>query len=464
MLLKVLAMYRILFLLAVGVPIFASEYKAGVARVRITPETPIWMSGYASRNHPSEGVAQDLWAKALAIEDKKGNRVVVVTTDLIGLPRTVADEIAARCVKQYGLDRAHLLLNSSHTHTGPVIGSMLVTMWDLPAEQTSAIQQYTRSLIEKVVQVVGSAVQDLSPAEIALGTGETGFGMNRREFTSKGVRLGVNPSGPVDHTVPVLRIAAPDGKIRAVLFGYACHNTTFNGDMYRISGDYAGYAQETIETLHPGATAMFLMLCGGDQNPQPRGTEALAQQHGHELAGAVENTLKEKLTKVSGPIQAAFLTTELPLGPYTREDFEALKNDRAPQRRRLAEATLKAFDERRAIHNVSYPAQAIRFGKIVTLVALGGEVVVPYDLELKREYRRERLIVAGYSNDVMCYIPTAQMLKEGGYEPVDSMVYYGFPAPFASEVEDRVLDAARTVLKRVGLSHQEKSQYGGRVK
>jgi hypothetical protein len=458
MLLKLLAMYRILFVVAATASMFPAEYKAGVARVRITPEAPIWMSGYASRNHPSEGVSQDLWAKALAIEDGKRNRVVIVTTDLIGLPRAVGDEIAARCAKEHGLDRAHLILNSSHTHTGPVIGSMLVTMWDLPADQTRAIQQYTRTLVDKIVQAVGSAVQDLSPAEVALGTGEVGFAMNRREFTPKGVRLGVNPSGPVDHTVPVLRITATDGRLRVVLFGYACHNTTFNGDMYKISGDYAGFAEATVETQHPGATAMFLMLCGGDQNPQPRGTEALAEQHGHELAAAVEDVLKENLAKVSGTIRAAFFTTELPLAPYTRDDFEAMKNDRAPQRRRLAEATLKAFDERRAIHTVAYPAQAIRFGKVVTLVALGGEVVVPYALELKREYPREQLIVAGYSNDVMCYIPTARMLKEGGYEPVDSMVYYGFPAPFASEVEDRVLDAARMVLKRVGWAHRGKPQ------
>lgn len=443
-------MHRIVWFLTATALLSASEYKAGVARMRITPETPIWLSGYASRNHPSEGVLQDLWAKALALEDGKRSRVIIVTTDLIGLPRAIADEIAARCAKDYGIDRAHLLLNSSHTHTGPVVGSMLASMWDLRPEQTSAIQQYSRMLIDKVVQTVGMALQDLSPARIAFGAGEAGFAVNRREFTPRGVRLGVNPAGPTDHTVPVLQITGADGRVRAVLFGYACHNTTFNGDMYKISGDYAGTAQTVIEQQHPGATALFLMLCGGDQNPQPRGSEVLAEQHGHELAAAVEHVLERNLKEVSGTIRAAFNSTELPLAPYTRDDFEAMKSDRTPQRRRLAEATLKAIDERRAIHSVPYPAQAIRFGSTLTIVALGGEVVVPYDLRLKSQYPRQQLIVAGYSNDVMCYIPTAQMLKEGGYEPVDSMVYYGFPAPFAPEVEERVLNAAQTVLKRVG--------------
>ena len=68
--------------------------------------------------------------------------------------------------------------------------------------------------------------------------------MNRREFTEKGVILGVNPRGPVDRSVPVLRVTNPDGKVLAVLFGAACHNTTLGPKDYRISGDFAGFAQE----------------------------------------------------------------------------------------------------------------------------------------------------------------------------------------------------------------------------
>jgi hypothetical protein len=428
----------------------APDYKVGVGKVRITPESPVWLSGYASRNHASEGVLQDLWAKALAIEDSKRTRVVIVTTDVIGLPRAISDEIAARCMKSYGLERAHLLLNSSHTHTGPVIGTMLTSMWDLPANELAAIQSYSRSLVDKVVEAVGLALNNSAPAQISMGTGEASFATNRREFTAKGVRLGVNPTGPSDRSVPVLRITAPDGSLRAVLFGYACHNTTFGGDFYKISGDYASFAQNAVEKQHPGATAMFLMLCGGDQNPNPRGTAEVAERNGEDLAQAVERVLSRDLRRVFGPIRTAFHLTELPLAPYTREEFEAMRNDKSLHRKRLAEATLKALDERHAVRTVPYPTQAIRFGKDTVIVALGGEVVVPYQLRLKREFGGSNLIVAGYSNDVMCYIPTAQMLKEGGYEPVDSMVYYGMPASFAPDVEDRVMDAARTVLKRVG--------------
>src|SRR5438046_9172986 len=112
-------MVKIVALFLLGTILAAADYKAGVARLIITPEKPIYLSGYADRKHASEGVVHDLWAKALAIEDAKHGRVVIVTTDLIGLPRSVSDIVAARVQKEYGLDRAHLVLNSSHTHTGP---------------------------------------------------------------------------------------------------------------------------------------------------------------------------------------------------------------------------------------------------------------------------------------------------------------------------------------------------------
>ena len=122
--------------------------------------------------------------------------------------------------------------------------------------------------------------QDLAPARLSVGHGAVGFAVNRREPTPEGVKIGVNPAGPVDHDVPVLKVTGKDGSLRAVLFGYACHNTTLGGDFYRIGGDYAGYAQAELEKAHPGATALFVMLCGGDQNPNPRGTLDLAVRHG----------------------------------------------------------------------------------------------------------------------------------------------------------------------------------------
>jgi hypothetical protein len=442
---------KLVSFLVAATALAAVDFRAGVARVVITPKTPIWLSGYGSRTRPSEGVLHDLWAKALALEDNKGNRVVIVSTDLIGLPRSISDLVAARVQKQYGLERSRLVLNSSHTHTGPMLRGNLDIMFALPDEQKAIIEEYSRTLADRLVAVVGGALGQLSPATVSFGQGETGFAVNRREPTPKGVKIGVNPSGPVDRSVPVLKVAAPDGALRAVVFGYACHNTTLTGEFYQISGDYAGFAQIELEKKHPGVAAMFLMLCGGDQNPNPRSTLELAEQHGKSLAEEVHRVLTGEMAPVRPPLKAAFRIVEPVFAPQTRETFEQRVNDSNPVRARHAKAMLAAYDERRPIRRVAYPIQAVRFGKDLTLVSLGGEVVVDYALRIKREFPDEKLIVAGYSNDVMCYIPSLRVLKEGGYEAVDSMMYYGQPGPFNEEVEETIFDGLYQVMKRVGI-------------
>jgi len=257
-------------------------------------------------------------------------------------------------------------------------------------------------------------------------------------------------SGPVDPDVPVLRVASSGGSLLAVLFGYACHNTTLTQEFYELSGDYAGFAQIDLERAHPGAAAMFLMLCGGDQNPNPRGKRELAEQHGRTLAEEVDRVLGTELTPVKPPIRAAFQNVELEFAFHTREKFEQELKDTNPARVRRAHAMLEAYDERHPIRQTPYPIQAIRFDSALTILALGGEVVVDYSLRLKREYPG-KLIVAGYSNDVMSYIPSLRVLREGGYEAVDSMIYYGQPGPYADDIEERIVDGVRRVMKAVGV-------------
>ena len=408
------------------------------------------MSGYSARTHPSDGVATDLWTKALALEDPKGGRVVIVTMDLVGIPRSISDTVAARVQKKYGLERSNIVFNCSHTHTGPVVWPNLSTMFDLTPEQQRVVDAYARKLTEDLFTVVGSALADLSPAELSVGHGSADFAANRRQGRGKKLTIGVNPKGPVDHDVPVLKVISPDGKLRAVLFGYACHNTTLTGEFYKISGDYAGYAQINLEQAHPGATAMFMILCGADQNPDPRSNFSFVERHGKELSQAVETVLAAPMKAVRTPIRAAYMTTELNFRPHTREQFEQEAKSDHKYKAARARAMLRAYDERSPVRRLTYPAQAIRLDKSFTLLALGGEVVVDYQLRAKREYPKENLMVAGYSNEVMCYIPSLRVLKEGGYEVIDSMIYYGQPGPLAEDVEDLVFDAIHKVMKRVG--------------
>ncbi len=444
-------MHRVLIIwLMLGGSVLGAEFRVGVARRPITPALPIWMSGYAARTRPADGVVMELWAKALAIEDSSGGRAVIVTTDLIGLPREVSDAVAVRVEKEFGLSRAQLLLNSSHTHSGPVVWPGIRVLFNFTAEDYHLAELYARKLTDDLVYVTGEALRDLAPATLASGHATCDFAINRRQPVPGGMRIGINPQGPVDHDVPVLRVTTRDGRLRAVLFGYACHNTTLGGDFYQISGDYAGFAQAELEKRHPQATAMFLMLCGADQNPSPRGTLDLAKSHGQSLAEAVEGVLAGKPRKVRPPLKASYEEVSLEFAPHERRTFEeeALSSD--PFRQRRARLMLKSYDEGRPERTIAYPVQGLRFNKDLTLVALGGEVVVDYALRLKREFPNENLVVAGYSNDVMSYIPSHRVLKEGGYEPVDSMIYYGHPGPFGEKIEAAIVDAVRQLMWKLG--------------
>lgn len=438
------------FTLLASAALAAADYQVGLASVVITPAEPVYLSGYASRNHPSEGALHDLKAKCMVIKDKRGVEAAILSMDLIGLPRSLSDPLAARIQKTYGLDRSRVMFNCSHTHTGPVVGGNLITMFQLKPEEAAALERYARKLSGDLVTLVGAAIGNLAPADLSFGNGKAHFGVNRRQPTPQGFRIGLNPDGPTDPDVPVLKVTDPRGNLRAILFGYACHNTTLTGQFYKFSGDYAGFAQAEIEKAKPGVTAMFYQLCGADINPHPRSTLEIAWQHGKTLAAEVLRVAEGKLARVQGPVRSAFQIVDLPFAHHTRSTFEAQLNDKNQWRARNAQAMLRTYDEGHPIRTYPYPVQAIALGKDVTILALGGEVVVDYCLRVKKEYGAKGVMVAGYSNDVMAYIPSARVLKEGGYEANDSMVYYGMPGPWRDDVEDRLFEAVHKVLARVG--------------
>jgi len=408
------------------------------------------MSGYADRKRPSKGVVHPLWAKALAIEDSNETRAVIVTTDLIGLPRDITEPVSLRVQKEFGLGRAQIAFNSSHTHAGPVVWPNLKTMFDLGSDE-GVVREYARNLREALFSVTASALGGFSAAQLSYGIGTANFSVNRRERTSEGVRIGVNPIGAVDPDVPVLAVRSIAGQLKAVIFGYACHNATLTEDCHQLNGDYAGYAQIELEQQHPGATALFLALCGGDQNPSPRGSLEIAESHGKTLAAEVNRVLHTTLSPLDCSLRTAFKNIELNFAPHTRRTFaDELKHANSARVRR-AEALLDAYEQGHPVTKISYPVQALRFGSNLTLLMLGGEVVADYSLRLKRSYPGN-LLIAAYCNDVMGYIPTQRMLQEAGYEASESMIFYGHPGPFADDVEERILGGIRAVLAGVGLN------------
>jgi hypothetical protein len=273
--------------------------------------------------------------------------------------------------------------------------------------------------------------------------------MNRRLPTKNGYQNHPNPDGPVDHDVPVLRIDSPDGKLQAVMFGYACHSTTLS--FYEFCGDYPGFAQLYLEEAHPEVTALFIAGCGGDQNPYPRRTLDLAKQHGRALANGVETALLSPALPVRGPIHSAMDTVILDFAqPPSRQQLEQQLQSSNKYERRHAQVLLNELEQTGKIRKTyPYLVQVIQFGNDLTMVALSGEVVVDYSLRLKAELAGPKVWVAGYSNDVFGYLPSLRVLKEGGYEGGGAMRYTPFPGPFAPSVEKRVINKVHNLVEKV---------------
>lgn len=422
-------------------PAKSDAWKAGAASAVITPETLMWMAGYASRKKPVEGADMDLFAKALVIEDATGGKLAIITADLVSVPRAVRLATAAAVEKAHGIPPERLLINVSHTHCGPELRPWRTYATDDPARRKSEAEEYGAWLAETFTRLIGEALEKRVEASADYVHSRCGFAMNRRRPDGEGgFRNAPNPDGPVDHRVPVLRVcAASDKREIAIVFGYACHCTTLNHQ--RFNGDYAGHAQAMVESAHPGAVALFMNGCSGDQNPYPRRKFELAEAHGRTLSLAVETALETPPRALHGSIQAAL--REIPLKferTPTRPELEERAKGTDKLDAQLARHLLGQLDAGETLMTeYPYPVQVIRLGGELTLVALGGEVVVDYSLRLQKEIADPVVWVAGYSNDVMTYIPSRRVWNEGGYEGGDAMKHNHFPARWHPEVEDVII-------------------------
>lgn len=422
--------------------LFAAEnWKAGVARVKITPEPGLWMAGYAFRDHPAEGTLQDLWAKALVLEDAAGARAVIFSADFLGFNRPLATYVTEEVGRRYGIPRERILLGCTHTHCGPVIDGALFDVYPLDDSQRQRIAQYTRWLRDQMVAVIGQALQQLEPVELLAGQGEADFAVNRRNNREPDVpklREAGQIAGPSDFRVPVLAVRRRDGSFLAILFQYACHTTVLG--IYQWHGDYAGCAQLALEKRYPGATAIFLIGCGADQNALPRRSVELAEAYGQRLADAVVRVLEGSPRPIAPRLRASLQTVRLDYEPVDRPFLE----ESAKQTNyvsRWAKRLLAALEQGETFPTwYPYPVQVWLLGEDQWWVALGGEVVVDYALRVGEIYGPS-VWVTGYANDVMAYIPSHRVWQEGGYES-GAFSVYGLPAKrWCEDIEDRILRA-----------------------
>ncbi len=353
-------------------------YRAGVARIDITPPIGHPMGGYSERKGNATGTHDPLYATVLVIESGDTS-LALVTCDLRSFVSTRVSDLAR---ERYGIKTT--IISVSHTHSGPVTWE-LHSSWYPQAE-------------DKMVEAIGKAKSEMFPATFAMSTGHVYLGFNRRKIVNgKGTMWWRNaeklPSHPLDPTVNVFQVKDTDGKTRAVLVNFACHPSVLGPDNLQYSADYPGAMKRYVESKIPGALCLFIQGGAGDINPY-RDKEPVAgqgfqavQEMGEELGKTVMSTLS-RTRPVSGALK-------------TYSEVLEVKNRWKPA------------------ENMPIGWTAGTFGDAVCFLALPGEPFVEHQLTFREKSECTDAMLFGYSYSAggvwAGYIPTILASVEGGY-------------------------------------------------
>jgi len=427
----------------------------GTARANITPYVGILLTGFGNRREGTEGIHDDLYARAVVLDD--GNtRAAIVSCDLLGLGVRSIAAIRERAREMCGIAPEHMMIAATHTHSGPVMG--LLRMRTQDPEWVSIVEK-------KVSGAIGEANSKLTEGVFGVGIGSAQIGINRRERTPEGgIKLGKNPDGPIDTDVGVVRIDSPIGHPLAAIIHHPCHPVVLGGSNNLVSADFPGAATAFVEGAEPGITALFINGCAGNINSLPvGGTFEDARRLGTILGAEAVKTYERIECDSEVRIRCATEHVELPLQELPPvEQMEALIENREKelgpqasaadlQTDRLISYARDVIKERES-GNINtrrtIEMQALAIGNAV-FVATPGETFVEIAHAIKSASPFARTFVTGYTNGVIGYIPTAKAFDEGGYEVTSSFQFYYGTYFLAPGAERAVVEAGTRLAKRV---------------
>lgn len=422
--------------------------RVGVASAAITPPSGIELAGYAFRNRPAEGAWDELTVQVMVIEHD-GVCVGLVTADVIWFDAAWSNEVRRACMAA-DPTLADVWLAASHTHGGPQTVKGMHSLLGKPSDP------YLAWLKQTVLQLTNHAVADLEDVTLHAAQGWCSIGVNRRRREDGRVVMKPEEDGPRDDCVTVIGFRRADHTWKSLWFHYTCHPTVAGG--YHFTADYPGAARRWIETVIPGVKAMFLQGCCGDIRPRLvdgggafyRGGPAEVEQFGRMLGQEVVRLLAEMEPEVPH-LAIARHSVELPLQtavPCPR--IPEIEADRVyPVWRELV--------RERAEWRPELHIGRLQISDRIALYGFNAEITVEYGLWLRKRFPRHRVIPVGYVNGCLGYLCPARYVDEGGYEVEESYLYFGLPAPFSREVEERV---KRGIAALPGLREDRKEEAG----
>lgn len=447
----------ICWLMVLAGDLYAGQWRAGIAKLDITPSEPLRLSGYGGREQPHTAVADGLHARALTLywsdvqtSDELQQPLLIVSVDSIAVTGYVTDHVANWLQQKHGIARSQLALCSTHSHTAPHLPSGLMNLFSQPMsqEQFAASQRYQQQVIDSICTAIDQALNNqVSDVRVELGMAETDFAVQRRVIENgRWTNFGIQVDGQVDRRVRVLRVTRSDGSLLAATYQYACHCTSLGPEFNQISGDWAGLSASRLEDMY---SAVFLPIigCGGDANPNPRGSYDAAQQNALKMVDAVKRVLETKdLPSLPAPtrIQTGMVGLE-PEQP-TQQTLVELSESQDVNQQRWA----KHFQEvrqrmGRLPESSPMSVHVWTFGDALNWIFMGAEVVVDYQFLIEKEMPSSQTWVAAYTNDCLGYVASQQQRDEGGYEVDYSMIYYLQPGRWKSGTQANILSRVREI-------------------
>lgn len=433
---------------------------AGTALRVVNPTRPAVTIGHRVMKK-FDHVYADLRVQAMVVQDDDDQRIVWMAMDFCILRHEVVDHIKSGIEQAYGIPPEAVCINTSHTHSAPpltVEEAVLPDHVDL---------QYSQHVLAAAVGVVGDAIARLEPSRLRYSYDYCDVGINRRRLVKGNVSMVPNPDGIIDRRVQVIAVESiATGKLTGVAVKYACHPVTVVG--LGIGSDYPGFMRKIVEQRYPGVVALFLQGCGADVRIRAvnedlsgwvDGDVALAERFGAELAAAVDRSLAKEVSDavvVGGPVRAVYEEVRLPVDAFSLEQYQRAADSDNPAYANWGRRCVELMEQNAAdLDTCPYRIQAFYLGppdEGLTIVALDGEVFTEYGLNLEARLARGPFIALGYSNGVVTYIPTAQAMAEGGYEP-SAFRYFLVPGPFPPSIEPQILREASRIA--AGLAHRK---------
>ena len=451
--------------------------EAGIARADITPEIGLNLTGYAVREGMPKAIDEALSLTVLALREDD-QTILLVAADLCLIDVPSAYELRRACAEAAGIASSHVLVNLSHSHSAPGIGSY--AEFD-PPDQQALRAEYWQKLLLSAADAVRRSLSGLAPARLAVGWGECRGNINRRQKSSDGnVLLGEDPAGACDSSVGVIRVDAMDGRPIAVAFRYSCHTVTLGPKTNRVSPDFAGPARRVVESAL-GCPSLFLQGCAGNLNPatgigQDADDSPCVNEDkdrlGHMLGGEVlkvaqtlrthrcrsEPVLVESVGRYwlvgyedvpaarQGPLAALETELTLPLTPFPplaeveaeRAEWAAKLHSARQQTGRewkvnplirfnhWAQKRLDAARVATKAVTITFPLQVLRIGSL-KILAIPFEAMAETGLALREELGPDTFVL-GFSNGLVSYLPTPEISAEGGMEAKLGYKAYLVPA------------------------------------